>query len=93
MIRGNVMTELILTFCSSQDAIAGERKLLDAGVDVQAIPVPRAMGRIVGKTVDPGCNVCLLVSSADLDRARLLLGGSIRDICPKNDTASGDWQS
>ena len=60
------MNELILGFQNTQDAIAAERKLLDAGVDVQPVPAPKA--------VKGGCGICLAVHSADIGKVRLLLG-------------------
>ena len=66
------MTNLILAFNSASDAIAGERKLLDAGVDVDMIDAPKA--------IKSGCGICLKLDSAETARARLILGESIRGI-------------
>ena len=59
------MNELILGFQNTQDAIAAERKLLDAGMDVELMPAPKAIK-------DGG--ICLAVHSADIGKVRLLLG-------------------
>ena len=66
------MTEYILVFKNANDAIAGERKLLDAGVDVELKPAP--------KTMSPGCGICLRVNTADLGKVRLLLGETMRNM-------------
>ena len=68
------MTQFILAFRDDSDTIAGERKLLDAGVDVQLIASPKAAG--------PACNICLKVNSADMGKVRMLLAHSIRSIFP-----------
>jgi hypothetical protein len=73
------MTDLVLTFQNASDAVAGERKLLDAGVDVRMMPAPKAIG--------PGCGICLVVNSVDIGKVRLLLAGSIRGICREGETA------
>jgi hypothetical protein len=67
----------ILVFHSARDAIAGERKLLDAGIDAQPLPAP--------KTISPGCGICLLANHADIGKVRLILGNSIRGICPETE--------
>ena len=59
------MNELILGFQNTQDAIAAERKLLDAGMDVELTPAPKAIK-------DGG--ICLAVHSTDTGKVRLLLG-------------------
>ena len=66
------MTGLILCFKSAQDAVAGERKLMDAGMDARLIPAPKTMG--------PGCGMCLMVNSTDIGKVRLLLGETIREL-------------
>ena len=66
------MTSLILSFRSANDAIAGERRLLDAGVDVQMVDTP--------KTIESGCGICLKIHSADMGKAKLILGESIQGI-------------
>ena len=69
---------MLVFFHTSGDAIAGERKLLDSGVDAQLVSAP--------KTVNFG-GVCLRVNAAEIDTLRLLLGETIRDICPEDDGA------
>jgi len=70
------MTEFILGFRRAGDAIAGERKLLDAGVDVQMIDAPKTIGNV--------CGVCLKVHAADLGKVRMLLGETIQGIYSEN---------
>ena len=70
------MTDLILTFQSASDAIAGERKLLDAGVEVQMIDALKA--------IKSGCGICLKLDSAEIGKAKLVLGESIRGIYREN---------
>ena len=64
------MTEVLLVFKNTSDAVAGERKLLDAGVDAQVIPAP--------KTMSPGCGICLKINSADIGKVRLILGENMQ---------------
>ena len=71
------MKKLILAFQSTGDAIAGERKLLDAGVDVRVMPAPKSAGGSGG--------ICLVINAADAGKARLLLGNSIRSACPETE--------
>ena len=66
------MIRIILAFQSTGDAVAGERKLLDAGVDVRTMPAPKTLAGI--------CGICLAIDPADLGRARLILGDSIRGV-------------
>ena len=72
------MTDLVLAFRSASDAIAGERKLLDAGVDVQMVDAPKVIG--------PGCGICLKVNPASIAKVRLLLGATIQSIHPESET-------
>ena len=72
------MTELLILFRNDNEAVEGEQKLLNAGIDVKMIPAPKTMG--------PGCGICLSLSPADLGKAKLLLGGSILEIWPKSET-------
>ena len=64
------MTEIILVFRSSGAVIAGERKLLDAGVDVRVMAAPKGSG----------CGICLSINAAHLGKAKLLLGNDIQSI-------------
>jgi hypothetical protein len=61
--------EIILSFRNTRDAIMGERKLLDAGLDVRVMPMPGQLG--------PACGICLRVNPADLGKTRTLLGETI----------------
>jgi hypothetical protein len=61
--------EIIITFRNTHDAIMGERKLLDAGIDVRIMSMPSRLG--------PACGICLRVNPGDIEKARMLLGGSI----------------
>ena len=71
------MPAFILTFQSAGDAIAGERKLLDAGMEAEPIPAPKA--------IKGGCGACLKVYSAGIGKVRLLLGETILSICLENE--------
>jgi len=64
------MTEIILTFRSSGGVIAGERKLLDAGVAVRTMPAPKISR----------AGICLAIEAVDLGKAKLLLGNDIESI-------------
>jgi len=66
------MIGLLLAFRSSGELAAGERKLLDAGVDVRTAPSP--------DSADSGGGICLVIDPADLGKAKLLLGNSIRAV-------------
>jgi len=65
------MNELILSFRNTNDAIAGERKLLDAGVYVLMTDAPKSM--------ENGCKICLRIKSADIGKVRLILGNTIKN--------------
>jgi len=77
------MTDFILGFRNTSDAIAGERKLLDAGVDAEVITAP--------KTTKTGCGICLKVHFSDIDKVRMLLGVTIQGVYPETeeDNTSG----
>jgi hypothetical protein len=62
--RNEEPEELICTFNSVHDAIMGERKLLDAGIDVRVMPMPRQLG--------PACGIALRICPGDLEKARCL---------------------
>jgi len=64
------MDEITLTFRSSGGVIAGERKLLDAGVNARIMPAPKSSGT----------GICLVIDAADLSKAKLLLGNSIQAV-------------
>ena len=70
------MTEFVLCFRSAGDAIAGERKLLDVGLDVRMIDSP--------KTIQNNCGICLRVHSADIGKVKLILGKTIQAIYQEN---------
>lgn len=74
------MTDLFLAFRSASDAIAGERKLLDACVDTQTIDAPKA--------IPGGCGICLRVNSADIGKVRLLLGKTIQGVYSENENGT-----
>jgi hypothetical protein len=65
-------TELIITCRTVQDAILGERRLLDSGIAVQVMPMPVPLGR--------ACGIALRISPADIERAKDLLGERIKGI-------------
>lgn len=66
------MDEFIITFRRTLDAIMGERKLLDAGIPVQVMPMPGALG--------PACGMALRLDAADIEKARALLHGAVGGI-------------
>ena len=74
------MPAFILAFQSAGDAIAGERKLLDAGVEVELISAPMA--------IRGGCGAYLKVYSADMGKVRLLLGETIMSIHPESENGN-----
>ncbi|MDR3338422.1 MAG: putative selenium-dependent hydroxylase accessory protein YqeC [Treponema sp.] len=61
--------EIVISFRGARDAILGERKLLDAGIDVRIMPMPGRLG--------PACGICLRVNPGDIKKAQMLLGGTI----------------
>lgn len=75
------MDELILVFRNSGDAIAGERKLLDAGINA----VLSALQGTAGK------GICLRISSSDMGKARLLLGDSVSAVYSKTGKEQSPW--
>jgi hypothetical protein len=58
--------ELIFTFHDTHEAIMGERRLLDAGLDARVMPVPSALGK--------ACGIALRVPEAEAERALSVLG-------------------
>ncbi|MDR0554874.1 MAG: DUF3343 domain-containing protein [Treponema sp.] len=66
-------TEVIITFRRTQDAIWGERRLLDADIDALIIPAPRGL-------IPVACGIALRLKAEDLERARLILGSAISGI-------------
>jgi hypothetical protein len=56
--------DLLCTFHSVHDAIMGERELLDAGIDVRVMPMPRQLG--------PACGIVLRICPGDAEKARAL---------------------
>jgi hypothetical protein len=61
--------EIIISFRNTRDAIMGERKLLDAGLDVRVMPMPGRIG--------PACGICLRVNPVDIEKTQALLGETI----------------
>ncbi|GHT65060.1 hypothetical protein FACS1894110_06040 [Spirochaetia bacterium] len=64
--------ELILAFHNTHEAIMGERKLLDSGIPVMVMPMPKPIG--------PTCGMCLRVSPGDIEKVQELLGETIAGI-------------
>ncbi|MDR1587846.1 MAG: DUF3343 domain-containing protein [Treponema sp.] len=64
--------EIIIVLRSTHEAIMGERKLLDAGIDVRVMPMPRQLG--------PGCGMALRISPDDFKKAGMLLGETTRGL-------------
>jgi hypothetical protein len=60
------MGELIFTFHDTREAIMGERRLLDSGLEARVMPVPRALGK--------ACGIALRVPEAEADKALGILG-------------------
>lgn len=66
------MNRVIVSFYRDSDAIAGERKLLDAGMEARLVPAPAASGKNAG--------LCIAADSRDADRVKLILGETVRDM-------------
>jgi hypothetical protein len=64
--------EFIFIFCSTHDAIMGERTLLIAGVDVKVMPVPGYLGS--------ACGIALRINPKDTKKAKTLLDQSVKGI-------------
>jgi ferredoxin len=64
--------EFIFTFAATGDAINGEKALLAGGIRPGVMPLPERIGA--------GCGICLRVCPAELERARVILGGAFREI-------------
>jgi hypothetical protein len=72
------MGDLIFTFHDTREAIMGERKLLDSGLDARAMPVPRALGK--------ACGIALRVPEDGAERALLTLGENYLGVfCPSGE--------
>jgi hypothetical protein len=69
-------TDLIITFRNSHDAIMAERRLLDCGLDVRVMPLPRQLGS--------SCGIALRVNIEDIAETIKLLGETINGIYSKN---------
>ena len=67
-----MVSNLLITFKNAHDVVSGERKLIDAGIEVKMMNAPKTLG--------PGCDICLAINPADIKKVRLLLGGNIREI-------------
>jgi hypothetical protein len=68
----NVLLEIIIVLRGTHEAIMGERKLLDAGIDVRVMPMPRQLG--------PGCGMALRISPEDFEKAGMLLGETVQGL-------------
>jgi hypothetical protein len=68
----NTPPEIIVVLRGTREAIMGERKLLDAGIDVRVMPMPRQLG--------PGCGMALRISPDDFEKAGALLGETVRGL-------------
>ncbi|MDR1319147.1 MAG: DUF3343 domain-containing protein [Treponema sp.] len=64
--------EIIVVLRNTHEAIMGERKLLDSGLDVRVMPMPRQLG--------PGCGMALRIDPGDFEKTRELLGETIRGL-------------
>jgi hypothetical protein len=70
--------ELIFTFHDTHEAIMGERRLLDSGLDARVMPVPGALGK--------ACGIALRVPEAEGGRALAVLGEDYRGVfCPSGE--------
>jgi hypothetical protein len=73
------MGELIFTFHDTHEAIMGERKLLDSGLEVRVMPVPRALGK--------ACGIALRAPEAEAEKALRVLGENYLGVfCPSGET-------
>jgi hypothetical protein len=75
--------ELIIAFHNTHEAIMGERKLLDGGIPVQVMPMPKPIG--------PGCGMCLRVPPDAIEKARFLLGETIANIYQRAGESGKDF--
>jgi hypothetical protein len=69
--------EALLVFQNTREAVIAERELLDRGLEVRVMPMPRSLG--------PVCGMVLRVNSADVERAKALLGESAGVYCRKGE--------
>jgi hypothetical protein len=60
------MGELIFTFHNASEAVMGERRLLDSGLEARVMPVPPALGK--------SCGIALRIAEAEADKAFGVLG-------------------
>jgi hypothetical protein len=60
------MGELIFTFHNTHEAVMGERKLLDSGLEARVMPVPGALGKT--------CGIALRIEETEADKALGVLG-------------------
>jgi hypothetical protein len=60
------MGELIVIFHNTHEAIMGERRLLDSGLEARVMPVPAALGK--------SCGIALRIAEAEADKALCVLG-------------------
>jgi hypothetical protein len=75
--------EFIFTFRSAHDAIMGERLLLDSGVDVRVMPLPRVLGK--------SCGIALRVSGEDTEKALSLLGENFLGLYKRSGRDAGEY--
>ena len=64
--------EVIIVFHGINEAITGERLLLDNSIDVRVMPMPRSLG--------PACEMVLRIDSGEIEKVRAMLGDSIDNI-------------
>ena len=60
--------DVILTFKNTREAIMGERKLLDAGIAVRVMPMPRKLGSV--------CGIALRIPQKETEKVKTLLDAS-----------------
>jgi hypothetical protein len=60
--------EALFVFGNTRDAIMAEREMLDRGIDVRVMPMPRSLGSV--------CGMVLRVNSGDVEKVKSLLGES-----------------
>ena len=73
------MDEMILTFPSTRNAIAGEKALLQAGLDARVMPMPEALSH--------QCGICLRLPPHELEAGRMALEGAgipVQDVYRKS---------